>query len=456
MRFSINEINNTLGICNSNNSINQNLFFKRVCIDSRDLKPDDLFVAIKGNRFDGHDFIDEVISKGAKAVVLSKAVKSLPRDFPFWKVPNTIMAFQKLALLKRRKLGITVIAITGSVGKTTTKEMAGLVLNKFGKIKISKENYNNEIGVALTILSCDEKDKLLVLEMGMRGLGQIANLSKFSEPNIAIITNIGTSHIGLLGSKDNIAKAKCEITSHLDKSGTLIIPDNNLLLDQQLKNFWKGKLVKVKLLCNEKVNNQMYSSDNNIVGFYDRLNKHIKIKNQIFEISLKGKHNAFNFLYVYAVARELDLKFDSYNFFKFNSLVGRNRIVKTKKITILDETYNASPESVKACIEVLLEFSGRHFLVLGSMKELGENTIKYHLEIIEFIERSNLDGFVFLCDKNLEIGLKKEYLFRKKIYFVNDINQISKLINIWLKKGDNLLIKGSRYWHLENLIPLID
>ena len=105
---------------------------------------------------------------------------------------------------------------------------------------------------------------------------------------------------------------------------------------------------------------------------------------------------------------------------------------------------------------MLLEFSGRHFLVLGSMKELGENTIKYHLEIIQFIERSNLDGFVFLCDKNLEIGLKKEYLFRKKIYFVNDINQISKLINIWLKKGDNLLIKGSRYWHLENLIPLID
>ena len=456
MGFTLEQVNKTLGLINWNNSIFQKLFFKRVCIDSRDLKPDDLFVAIKGNRYDGHDFIYEAISKGAKAVVLNKDVQTYPEKFPYWEVPNTIIAFQKLALFKRKELNIPVIAITGSVGKTTTKEMAGSVLGKFGRVKISKENFNNEIGVALTILSCNERDKLLVLEMGMRGLGQIENLSKFSEPNIAIITNIGTSHIGILGSKYNIAKAKCEITSHLKRNGTLIIPSDNKILDQNLKDLWNGRIVRVKLLSIHEFNKFRFPKEDVVLGFYDSSNNNIKIDNKDFQITFKGRHNAMNFLYVYALAREFGMKFEAYNFFDFTSLKGRNRIVKKEKVTILDETYNASPESVMACIDVLLSFPGRHFLILGSIKELGDKTIKYHLELMDFIEKSNLDGFIFLCEEDLEKKLKKLCIFKKEISFVRDIDQISFIVNSWLNYGDYLLIKGSRYWKLEKLISQIN
>ena len=157
----------------------------------------------------------------------------LPNKFPFWTVPDTLEAFQKLALFKRRKLNIPVVGITGSVGKTTTKEMMGEVLKQLGKIKLSQLNFNNENWVGLTILDSDLKDKTLILEMGMRGLGQeLENLSKFSEPDIAVITNIGSSHIGILGSKENITNAKCEITKHLNPNGVVIIPANDLLLEE--------------------------------------------------------------------------------------------------------------------------------------------------------------------------------------------------------------------------------
>ena len=203
MDFSLLELNDVLGdIKNLGEGRINFLNFKNISIDSRTLFKDDLFIAIKGKNFDGHSFLSEVLNKGVKSFVIKEGMqKSLPCDFPCWVVNDTLEAFQKLTLLKRKKLNIPIVAITGSVGKTTTKEMIGEVLKKLGKIKLSHANFNNEIGVGLTILETGKEDNVLVLEMGMRGLGQIENLSKYSEPDIAVITNIGTAHIGLLGSK---------------------------------------------------------------------------------------------------------------------------------------------------------------------------------------------------------------------------------------------------------------
>ena len=180
MEFSLSELNNVLGdIKNLSKGKRDFLNFKNISIDSRTLSKNDLFVAIKGKTFDGHNFLSDVLDKGVKSVVIKKGMQRLlPSNFPYWVVNDTLEAFQKLALLKRKKLNIPVVAITGSVGKTTTKEMIGGVLNKLGRIKLSHANFNNEIGVGLTILAADEEDKALVLEMGMRGLGQIENLSK--------------------------------------------------------------------------------------------------------------------------------------------------------------------------------------------------------------------------------------------------------------------------------------
>jgi UDP-N-acetylmuramoyl-tripeptide--D-alanyl-D-alanine ligase len=248
MEFSLSELNNVLGNIKNLSEGKRDFFnFKNVSIDSRTLLKNDLFIAIEGKNFDGHSFLPKVLDKGVKSVVIKKGMQRLlPSNFPYWVVNDTLEAFQKLALLKRKKLNIPVIAITGSVGKTTTKEMIGGVLNKLGRIKSSHANFNNEIGVGLTILATDMEDKALVLEMGMRGIGQIENLSKYSEPDIAVITNIGTAHIGLLGSKNNITYAKCEISKHLNPEGVVIIPANDLFLEETLKEVWKGRVIKVK------------------------------------------------------------------------------------------------------------------------------------------------------------------------------------------------------------------
>ena len=455
MSFSVIEINKVIGFENCKNQNNDKLVFNKISLDSRNILPEDLFIAIEGNNFDGHDFISEVIKKGVKGVIIKKEKEKLiPKNFPYWVVSDTIEAFQKLALYKRKKLNIPLIAITGSVGKTTTKEMAGHVMSNFGKTKISAKNNNNEIGVAMTILETDIEDKLIILEMGMRGLGQIENLSKFSEPDIAVITNIGSSHIGLLGSKDNIAKAKCEIVKYLNPKGVVIIPSDDFLLEKNLKRVWNGRILKIKIIRKGENDNSKYDKDFFLLGFYDDKNNLIEIEDMVFKISYKGIHNAYNFLFAYAISREFDIKFDKYNFFNFKSICGRNNILRKKKVTVLDETYNASPESVKACINVLLEYPGNHFLVLGSMKELGTMSNQYHLEILNLIEKVNIEFCVFICDSSEEIILRRRFS-SKKVIFRNDKSDICKIINAKTNKNDYVLVKGSRYWKLEEIIPFI-
>ena len=457
MFFSSDEVNQILGLINWNNLDKDQLNFKRLSIDSRNLLSEDLFVAIKGNNFDGHDFLEEVFNKNIKAVVISMRYRNLvPENCAYWAVSDTLVAFHELILLRRRKLNIPVIAITGSVGKTTTKEMMREVLKGYGKIKVSEKNFNNEIGVGLTINTCNEEDKVLVLEMGMRGKGQIEVLSRCSEPTLAVITNIGTSHIGLLGSKDEISKAKLEIAKYLNPHGTLFIPYECNYLESNLKDFWSGKVIRVKLLTNAQVNLLSKMPKGTIIGIYDISSNTIKIEDKLFEINLRGKHNATNFLFAYAVSKELKINFKRFTKFNFKRIEGRNNIVTTKKITLLDETYNASPESIKACIDLLVQYPGKHYVVLGSVKELGAYALDFHCELIDYITNKNVDGLVILCEFNLEIQIKKKCILSEKMKFLNDLDEISKLINSWTVSGDSLLIKGSRYWALERLIPLIN
>tara|TARA_B100000212_G_C27127552_1_gene427664 strand:- start:17 stop:613 length:597 start_codon:yes stop_codon:yes gene_type:complete len=193
-----------------------------------------------------------------------------------------------------------------------------------------------------------------------------------------------------------------------------------------------------------------------IIGIYDISTNTIKIEDKLFEINLRGKHNATNFLFAYAVSKELKINFKKCTKFNFKRIEGRNNIVTTKKITLLDETYNASPESIKACIDLLVQYPGKHYVVLGSVKELGAYSLDFHCELIDYITNKDVDGLVILCEFNLEIQIKKKCILSEKMKFLNDLDEISKLINSWTVSGDSLLIKGSRYWALERLIPLIN
>nr|ABE11186.1 cytoplasmic peptidoglycan synthetase [uncultured Prochlorococcus marinus clone HF10-11H7] len=457
MDLSLLELKDVLGdIKNLGEGEIDSLNFKNISIDSRTCFENDLFIAIKGKNFDGHSFLPEVLNKGVKSVVIKKGMqKLLPDNFPCWVVNDTLEAFQKLTLLIRKKLSIPVVAITGSVGKTTTKEMVGEVLKKLGKIKLSHSNFNNEIGVGLTILAADKEDKVLVLEMGMRGLGQIENLSKHSEPDIAVITNIGTAHIGLLRSKKNITYAKCEISKFLNPKGVVIIPANDLLLEETLREYWKGRVIKVELL-NIKDQKGSFKKNDNLRGFYDPLNETILIEENTFKISFEGFHNASNFLFAYAVAKELGIDFESFNKFDFVSLGGRNKILKSVKTTIYDESYNASPESVNACIKNLIGKPRNKFFIFGSMQELGEESEKYHKEIFNLINNSDIEKCFFICDKKSEKIYTKYLKDKKKFLVLNNIKDVPKEINKSTKKGDSILIKGSRCWQLEKIIELIN
>ena len=457
MDFSLSELNDVLGDIKNPGEEKIKFFkFKNISIDSRTLLKNDLFIAIKGKNFDAHNFLPEVLKKEVKAVVIKEGMqKLLPSDFPYWVVNDTLEAFQKLTLLKRKKLNIPLVAITGSVGKTTTKEMIGEVLKKLGKVKLSHANFNNEIGVGLSILETDVEDKVLVLEMGMRGLGQIENLSKYSRPDIAVITNIGTAHIGLLGSKKNITCAKCEISKFLNPKGVVIIPANDNSLEETLKGYWKGRVMKVELLDGES-QKESFKKDDNLRGFYNPSNKTILIEENTFEISFEGFHNASNFLFAYAVAKELGIDFASFNKFDFVSLGGRNKILKSVKTTIYDESYNASPESVKACIKNLLEKPRNKFFIFGSMQELGEESEKYHIEIFNLINNSEIEKCLFICDKKNEKNYSNYLKDKNKFLVLNNINDVPKEINNSTKQGDSILIKGSRCWQLEKIIELIN
>ena len=457
MDFSLSELNDVLGDIKNPGEEKINFFkFKNISIDSRTLLKNDLFIAIEGKNFDAHNFLPEVLKKEVKAVVIKEGMqKLLPSDFPYWVVNDTLEAFQKITLLKRKKLNIPLVAITGSVGKTTTKEMIGEVLKKLGKVKLSHANFNNEIGVGLSILETDVEDKVLVLEMGMRGLGQIENLSKYSKPDIAVITNIGTAHIGLLGSRKNITCAKCEISKFLNPKGVVIIPANDNSLEETLKGYWKGRVMKVELLDGES-QKESFKKDDNLRGFYNPSNKTILIEENTFQISFEGFHNASNFLFAYAVAKEFGIDFASFNKFDFVSLGGRNKILKSIKTTIYDESYNASPESVKACIKSLLEKPRNKFFIFGSMQELGEESEKYHIEIFNLINNSEIEKCLFICDKKNEKNYSNYLKDKNKFLVLNNINDVPKEINNSTKQGDSILIKGSRCWQLEKIIELIN
>ena len=320
---------------------------------------------------------------------------------------------------------------------------------------MSHANFNNEIGVGLTILATDIEDKVLVLEMGMRGLGQIENLSKYSEPDIAVITNIGTAHIGLLGSKKNITYAKCEISKFLNPEGVVIIPANDPFLEKTLKESWRGRVIKVKLL-NIENQEEIFKKDDNLRGFYNPSNKTILIEENTFEISFEGFHNASNFLFAYAVSKELGIDFASFNKFDFVSFGGRNKILKSLKTTIYDESYNASPESVKACIKNLLEKPRNKFFIFGSMQELGKESEKYHKEIFNLINNSDIEKCLFICEKKNEKNYTNYLKDKKKFLVLNNIKDVPQEINKSTKKGDSILIKGSRCWQLEKIIELIN
>lgn len=417
--------------------------------DTRTIKEGDIYIGIKGESFDGNKFYKDALDKGAKACILDNIdiddIEEKYKDKTIIKVEDSLKCIQELAKYKRSLYNIPVIGITGSVGKTSTKDMVTSVLETKYKVLKTEGNNNNHIGLPLTILRLKDEE-VMVLEMGMNNLGEISLLTNIAKPTIAIITNVGTAHIGNLGSRENIMKAKLEIIEGLN--GPLIINNDNDIMHDNLamiKNLNKvitiGINNKSDYMAKDINNNTFTINGNEIVS---------PIANSAF---------IYNSLVAYVVGELSNVEISNIqNGIKNLKLTGnRLEYKKTKNnITLIDDTYNASLDSIKSSLEILKKEEGkRKVAVIGDVLELGDYSEEIHKEIGKELLGSNLD-LIITVGKHTKYT--DEYLgnnsFTNKYHFDNEEESHIVLKEI-LSCGDIVLLKGSHGMKLKNIVDFL-
>ncbi|MEM2145482.1 MAG: UDP-N-acetylmuramoyl-tripeptide--D-alanyl-D-alanine ligase [Candidatus Jordarchaeaceae archaeon] len=428
-----------------------------VSIDSRKIKNDSLFVAIKGEKYDGHNFIEEAISRGAKAVVINKNKlrKFDSLQIPFITVPDTIKAYGELAAKWRNKLNAKVISITGSNGKTTTKEMiATLLSEKFNVVK-SEANNNNHIGVPLTIFSANEKCEMLVLEHGTNHFGEIPYSAKISKPDFALITNIGESHLEFLKNKEEVYKEKSALFDEAEKrSGVIFVNVDDPIINKNKNNY--SKIVTYGFTKKPNVKGKVLSYDD-----FGRAKILIQYNDKEFEIlvPLPGLSNAKNFLAASAVALKAGLTEEEIinASQRIKPVHGRLEIKVLKDVIIIDDTYNASPSSVKAAYEFLesIKVFKKKIMILGDMFELGKHAVKFHKELADNFKK-NKNLFVLTHGKlmkHFHRELKKKNI--KTIHFETR-DALSLYLQYEIEDKSVVLIKGSRGMKMEEFVNILE
>ena len=361
----------------------------KISTDSREVEPGQLFLAVVGDNFDGHSFIQKAVDQGAVAIVCNSpssviSTKKIPQII----VEDTLNAYQKIANEWRNKFEIPIIGITGSVGKTTTKELIAAVLGTVGKVHKTQANYNNEIGVPKTLLELTPHHDYAVIEMAMRAREEIALLTQITQPTIGVITNVGTAHIGRLGSEQAIAEAKCELLREMPSSAMAILNQDNERLINTAANFWQGQTLTYGLEGGDLQGTLIDPQT-------------LQVEGMTFPLPLAGRHNALNYLAALAVMKHLNLDWEPLTQgISVQLPQGRSQQYQLPNdIMLLDETYNAGLESMEAALHLLKTTPGkRHLAVLGTMKELGEKSAELHRRVGETAKRLGIDGLYILVD----------------------------------------------------------
>lgn len=424
-----------------------------VCTDSRQLVTGAFFVPLVGERFDGHRFLAEAAARSAQAAVVATAWSDpMPSGLLHWRVNDTLEAYQMLARAHRRQLPCPVVAVTGSAGKTTTRELIRAALAPLGVVQASSSNNNNDVGVPLTVLGVGPEHGAAVIEMGMRGPGEIARLSRCAEPQIAVITNIGTAHIGRLGSRDAIAAAKCEITASLAADGLVVIPAGDPLLEAALAQCWRGRVRRVALE-GDALEAVRPEAPVDRLGVVDAGAGVLRLDGFAIRLPLEGRHNARNLLLALTVAEELGVPLAQLQDLQVAVPGGRNRRMELAGIQVLDETYNASPEAVLAALELLAQQAGRRFAVLGTMLELGDQSVALHRQVAERAVACGIDGLVLVMAGAEADAMAEAAAALPRLQRVDTPEQAVPVLAAWLQSGDTLLLKASRGVALERLLP---
>ena len=409
---------------------NKKLEIKNLNIDTRTIQKGEIFVAIEK----GNEHIEEAIEKGAIGIILEKLPeKKLLEKYPnitIIKVENSITSLQNVAKFKREKYNIPVVAITGSVGKTSTKDIVAKVVEKKYKVLKTEGNLNNHIGVPLTILKLDDHEAL-VIEMGMNHFGEISVLTNIVKPTIAVITNIGTSHIGILGSRENILKAKLEILEGLVSNGKIVINNDNDLLHEWNNNAKKAITYGIENESNIRATNIKIGENGSTYN----------VREYTVSVPISGTHFIYNSLCAISIGKILDIDMTKIieGISEFKLTKKRMETKEIKNCIVINDAYNASYESMKYALEYLNNIKGtRKIAILGDMLELGEFSEKLHEKVGEEVKAD-----ILITVGNEAKNIAKAAKNVKEIYIYNNNKEAANKIKNIMKNGDVILLKAS-------------
>lgn len=426
---------------------------KGVSTDTRKIATGSLFIPLIGENFDGHDFLEQAITGGAIAT-LWQADHPLPQvNIPIIQVEDTLRALQQMAHQYRVELAIPIIAITGSNGKTTTKDLVGSVLSTKYNVSQTAGNLNNHIGLPLTLLSMSDETEIGVVEMGMNHAGEIALLSRIAKPNIAVITNIGESHLENLGSRAGIATAKWEIIEGLAEDGVVYLNGDEPLLQQKIPMI-KNKSVRLGFMkTNDEYPVEIQAQDLTGIQFTTNYDS------TPFSLPLLGKHNILNALYAIQIGRHFDLGEKEIQTGLANAKISGMRLeVKQAKngMLMIDDAYNASPTSMKAALNLqqTLEPQLEKWVLLGDMREIGEDEERYHREIGAIAIEKKVDRIYTIGDRGKWIAAGAQEACDKScmIHHFHSIDEASAHLQEEGNRNVLLLIKASQAMRLDKIV----
>lgn len=423
--------------------------------DSRKIEKGGLFVAIKGNVVDGHDYIESAYEQGVLAVM---SQKELSTDKPYILIEDPYIAVKKIAKFYRENLDIKVVGVTGSVGKTSTKEMIYSVLNeKYNTLK-TEGNFNNELGLPLTVFRIREEHEIAVLEMGISDFGEMTRLTEIARPDVAVITNVGYCHLENLGTRDGVLKAKTEIFNSLAKDGKIILngDDDKLATVSEYNGI---KPVFFHISGNSGASDNVYADNikpDGVKGVYASLHYNDSVID--VKINIPGIHMVYNALAALCVGKAFGLSDDEIKrgIEKVAPLEGRNNIVEKDNVILINGCYNANPMSMKASIDVLSYADSRKVAILGDMFELGENEKEMHEAIGKYLAETDVDVIV-LCGKlmNNAYTYLLENASDKKLYYFDRLKELLTELDRILQDDDTVLIKASHGMEFSKIIQYI-
>ena len=422
-----------------------------VAIDSRKAGKDFLFVPIKGARVDGHDFIPQVIEKGALAALSEKPLGNV--SFPYILVESSPQALKDIARHYRQALGIKVVGISGSVGKTSTKEMIASVLAQKYHVLKTEGNFNNEIGLPLTVFRIREEHEVAVLEMGISDFGEMTRLAKIARPNTCVITNIGTCHLENLGDRDGVLKAKTEIFKYLKKDGHIVLNGD----DDKLCTVKEYEGIKPVFFGMES-DKDIYADEivsRGLKGMTCRI--HVGEESFTTDIPMPGRHMVYNALAATAVGRIYGLTLEQirHGIETLEAISGRFHMIETDRFLIVDDCYNANPMSMKASLDVLKDGAGRRVAILGDMGELGENEVQLHAEVGEHAAQCGID--VCICTGPLSANIAKMARKNPELIVIEEPDRDSLLSHLsdYVQTGDTILVKASHFMQFEKVVAAL-